>query len=114
MATASAPGTEYRDVFEDLGQHVGKHRSATPPYETARELLRYDTPGHTHLVGVSDGAKSAVLHHLDGRYLIAVPITRDGLADGGPEIASFRHEGSLREWIERHRVSLDWLHPRYR
>lgn len=114
MATIASATPNYRDTLEALARYIRQHRSMVPPIEAARELLRYDRPGYSHVVGVADGGTTAYLYHVEGRYLIAVAFDGDRLADGGPEIGNFQEHGSIHGWIDRKGSSIGWLHPRYR
>lgn len=113
MATAAEH--PYKDTLNGLTRAISKGRSDGVPSELAREILTYDVPGHTHLVGIDRQAQRATFYDCKERYAISVGIDTDGLANGGPSIALFK-EGApgIQCWVEKKRNSWGWVHPRYR
>jgi hypothetical protein len=111
---ASAADTAYETVKDDLARSIRILRDDVPPGELARELLVYDVPDHTRLVGIDRTAEKAVLYHCIDRYVVFVRIEPGGLADGGARLASFDRGVGLEGWIEKMAAYLGWRHPRYR
>lgn len=58
MASALAT-TDYEQVRDELARMIRQNRSDCPPHELARQLLEYDRPGHTTLLGINDTATRA-------------------------------------------------------
>lgn len=104
----------YEAAFDDLTRCIRKHRDDCIPDEIARKLLSYDNPDHSHLVGVTDKAKSVYLYHCSNQYNVASPLRSDGLSDVGPKLADFRYGSNLDSWLEIIGDYLVWKHPRYR
>ncbi|MFB6362299.1 MAG: hypothetical protein ABEH59_13385 [Halobacteriales archaeon] len=111
---ASAADTPYETVKHELARSIRTRRDDVPPGELARELLTYDVPDHTRLVGVDRTAEKAVLYHCVDRYVVFVRIEPDGLADGGARLGSFDRGVGLEGWIEKMGAYWGWKHPRYR
>jgi hypothetical protein len=111
---AQAASQPIEQVRSDLARALRSLRSDCAPHETARQLLEYDHPGHTVLIGLDFEGSKAVLYHEVDRYAISIRFGPDGLAEGGTEIASFRDGTGLRTWIKKMRLYWGWLHPRYR
>lgn len=89
---------------------------AHPPREVARQLLEYESPGHTALVGIDYDATCAFLYHERDQHAIAVAFGADGLADGGPIVAEFGREfgWNVYEWVRRTGTYWSWVNPRFR
>lgn len=109
-----AASISYREVQADLARWIRFHRSECIPSETARQLLSYDRPDHTHLVGIDYEAEKAVFYHCEDRYSIAVRFADSRLADGGPKLATFRDGPGIETWVRRLSYFWGWIHPRYR
>lgn len=105
--------SDYEQARDGLARALRSRRSDCLPHELARQLLEYDQPGHTALVGIDADARRAVLFHERDRYVIAVTIGADGLADGGPKIAGSDHWPGIDIWVELMDAYWGWLHPRY-
>lgn len=107
---------EFEQSRDDLARVIRKHRPHCPPVETARQLLEYDNPGQTALVGINDDATRAVLYHEPAEYVIGVDFDADGLADGGPKLAEFGDEfgTNVYGWVRRADAYWGWLAPRFR
>lgn len=105
---------DYEAQLDGLARAIRKHRKDCPPHETARQLLEYDRPGHMALVGVRYDATRAVLYHERDRYVIGVDFGTDGLAVGGPKLATFDFGSNVFEWTRRMEAYWGWLHPRFR
>lgn len=113
MATAAEH--PYEDTLDGLAIAIRRLRSDCPPRETARRILTYDCPGHTHLVGIDDAGQRVVFYHCEDRYAIAVAIDVGGLSDGGPCVARFeRRDMGVKRWVGKLRSYWGWVHPRYR
>lgn len=112
MATVADP--PYEEVKDDLARALRTLRPDGPPGELARQLLSYDTPDHTHLVGVDRVGEKAVLYHCVDRYVVFVRIDPDGLADGGARLGSFERGPGIEAWVEKMAAYWGWRHPRYR
>lgn len=105
----------YEDTLDDMAQAIRRLRRDCPPREVAREILTYDQPGHTHVVGIDRRGQRVTLYHCVDQYAIAVEFGVEGLADGGPRIARFDAGApDVRRWVEKKRNSWGWIHPRYR
>ena len=114
IASTPAVVADYETTLAALARVIRKHRPTCPPRETARQLLEYDCPGHTALVGVDADASRAVLHHERDGYVIAVTLDADGLGDGGPVLAEFGFGANVYGWVRRMAGYWGWVHPRYR
>lgn len=114
MASTATTAEQYQAVFDELARVIRTLRRDCPPGETARELLSYDRPGHTALVGIRSNGRRALLHHERDRYAISVEITADGIDAYGLEAADFSEDLRFDRWLEAKRPRLAWLHPRYR
>lgn len=112
MATVADP--PYETTLAELAEALRSLRPACPPRETARLLLAYDVPGHTHLVGLDHAGTKAVLVHCGGGYAVAVRFDDTGLADGGARIAELVSAGAVDRWVRSMTGYWGWLHPRYR
>lgn len=112
MAQSATPS--FTRVQNELAQVIRSVRSDCIPHETARQLLAYDYPGYTTLVGIDYAGERAILYHEHDRYAIAVRFGPDGLADGGARIAMFRDGPGLETWIAKLGCYWGWIHPRYR
>lgn len=110
-ATADVP---YEQIRDSLAGAIRTRRSDGAPGELARQLLAYDVPNHTHLVGIDRHAAKAVYYHCDDRYVIFVRFDAAGLADGGARLGSFDRGVGLDGWIEKTGAYWGWRHPRYR
>lgn len=104
----------YEQARDELARAIRTRRSDCPPHELARRLLEYDQPGHTALVGIDAEANRVVLYHERDRYVIAVAIESDGLADGGPMIAGSDYWPGIDAWKELMDTYWGWVHPRFR
>ena len=104
----------YEQARDELARAVRTCRSDCSPHDLARELLEYDQPGHTALVGIDVDATKAVLYHERDRYVVAVRIGPDGLADGGPKIAGSDSWPGIDDWVENVAAYWGWLHPQFR
>jgi hypothetical protein len=111
---ASAADTPYEAVKDDLARTLRTLRDDIPPGELARQLLAYDVPDHTHLIGVDHRAEKAVLYHCEERYVVFVRIQPDGVADGGARLSSFDRGVGIQTWAEKMTAYWGWRHPRYR
>ena len=111
---ATVADRPYEATLDDLAGAIRSLRPACPPRETARRLLAYDVPGHTHLVGLDQPGRRAVLVHRAGGYAVAVAFDDRGLADGGPRIATFDGAAAVDRWVRSFDGYWGWLHPRYR
>ena len=109
---AAAADAPYGDVKADLARALRRLRSTGAPGELARELLRYDSPDHSHLVGLDRDGGKAVLYHCGDRYVVFVRIGPDGLADGGARQDSLGP--GIDAWVEMMGAYWGWRHPRYR
>ncbi len=109
---ATAADAPYEDVKADLARALRRRRDAGAPGELARELLRYDVPDHTHLVGIDRDASKAVLYHCADRYVVFVRLEPEGLADGGARQG--RLGAGIDAWVEQMAAYWGWRHPRYR
>ena len=99
---------------DELARAIRTRRSDCSPHELARKLLEYDQPGHAALVGIDADATKAVLYHERDRYMVAVSIGPDGLADGGPRIAGSDYWPGIETWVESMAADWGWVHPRFR
>lgn len=104
----------YGSTLDDLAGAIRSLRPDCPPRETARRLLAYDVPGHTHLVGLDQPGRRAVLVHCGGGYCVAVRFGDHGLDDGGPRIADVDAAAAVDRWVRSFDGYWGWLHPRYR
>lgn len=112
---ATAADHPYEDTLDELAQAIRRLRSDCPPWEVAREILTYDNPGHTHVIGIDRRGQRVTFYHCEDHYAIAVEFDVDGLADGGPSVARFKHGAAgVHRWVEKKRNSWGWIHPRYR
>ncbi|MDZ7702777.1 MAG: hypothetical protein U5J98_12350 [Halobacteriales archaeon] len=109
---ASAADPPYEDVKADLARALRTLRSTGAPGELARELLRYDAPDHSHLVGLDRDGEKAVLYHCTDGYVVFVRLGPDGLADGGARLGSLGR--GVDAWVEKMAAYWGWRHPRYR
>lgn len=114
MGSTAPTAGRNQAVFDGLARAIRTLRRDCPPGETARELLSYDRPGHTALVGIRAGRRRALLHHERDRYAIWVEIGPGGLDAYGLEAADFSDGPRFDRWLEARRSELEWLHPRYR
>lgn len=112
MASAAEP--PYEEVKRDLAEALRRLRDDGAPGELARQLLAYDTPEHTRLVGIDRVGEKAVLYHGVDRYAVFVRIEPDGLAAGGARLGSFDRGVGLEAWVEKMGAYWGWRHPRYR
>lgn len=112
MATAAEE--PYEQVKTELARAIRSLRATGAPGELARELLAYDVPEHTHLVGLDRRGEKAALYHCTDRYVIFVRIEADGLADGGARLGSFDRGPGIEAWVEKMAAYWGWVHPRYR
>lgn len=101
----------YKQIKDGLAIAIRKSRSDCIPGETARQLLSYDSPNHTHLVGIDWECRKAVYCQCSKNEVIFIGFDSDGLANGGP---TMNLENGLRTWIETMSAYWGWLHPRYR
>jgi len=105
--------TGYESVRDELSLAIRRLRGDVPPGELARQLLGYDVPGHTHLVGLDRWGEKAVLYHCGDRYVVFVRYDDAGLAAGGARM-DFLGPTGVDDWVERLRAYWGWRHPRYR
>lgn len=114
MASAR-PSPDYEQHRDELARTIRRQRDDCDPYETARQLLEYESPGNTALVGINDDATRAVLYHDRDEYVVSVGFGPDGLADGGPRLAEFEPFGTnVYGWVRRMAAYWGWLNPRFR
>lgn len=85
----SALAGDYEQTRWEAVRTIRNRRSDCPSYEFARQLLEYDHPEHTALVGIDIDATRAVIYHEFDRYAISVSFGPDGLADDGAKISGF-------------------------
>lgn len=111
---AVAVNEPYEKAKHELTITIRKLRSGCIPGETAREILTYDTPGQTHLVGIDYEGSKAVFYSCRGNEVIFVRFGPQGLADGGPCTGSFDRGPGFEAWIEKMAAYWGWLHHRYR
>lgn len=111
---APAAESPYEQVKADLARTLRRLRRDGAPDELARQLLAYDTPDHTHLVGIDRTGETAVLYHCDDRYAVFVRLEPDGLAEGGARLGSFDRGPGVAAWAEKMAAYWGWRHPRYR
>lgn len=111
---ASAASEPYEQVKDELARAIRSRRGDGVPGELARQLLVYDVPGHTHLVGIDRTGSKAVLYHCEDDYVVFVRLAGDGLADGGARMGSFDRGPGFEAWIEKMGAYWGWVHPRYR
>lgn len=111
---ASAAGKPYEQVKDELARAIRARRPDGVPSELARQLLVYDVPGHTHLVGIDRPAEKAALYHCEDAYVVFVRFDGDGLADGGARLGSFDRGAGIEAWVEKMGAYWGWMHPRYR
>jgi hypothetical protein len=112
MATVAEHG--YEDAWNGLANAIRRIQPNCTPHDVARSILAYDTPGHTHLVGVTS-AGNVLFYHCRDRYIVSIPIEVGGLADGGPVRADW-HTGespNIHQWVWKRRDWWVWVHPRY-
>lgn len=111
---ATALRQPYEQIRDELARAIRTGRTNGPPVELARQLLAYDVPGHSHLVGLDRTAEKAVLYHCEGEYVVFVRFDAEGLADGGARLGSFDWGPGLEAWVEKLAAYWGWVHPRYR
>ena len=111
---ATAADVPYERVKADLERALRRCRTSGVPGELARELLSYDVPDHSHLVGVDRAGEKAVLYHCRDGYVVFVRIGSDGLADGGARQGSFDRGLGFEAWVRKMSAYWGWVHPRYR
>lgn len=111
---ATAADDPYEAVKADLARAIRTRRPDCPPGETARQLLAYDTPDHTHLVGIDHAGEKVVYRARASGEVIFVRFDSDGPADGGPVMGSFEEGPGFGAWIAKTGAYWGWLHPRYR
>lgn len=112
---ATAVEHPYEDTLEGLARAIRKGRTDGAHRELAREILSYDHPGHTHMVGIDRQAERATFYQCADRYAISVELDAEGLAEGGPSVALFKEDApGVRCWVKKKRNSWGWVHPRYR
>lgn len=110
---ATAADEPYEAVKDDLARAIQKRRSECVPGESARELLSYESPNQTHLVGIDYTGQKAVYYSCLNNEVIFVSFGTDGLADGGPVMGSFEEGPGFEAWIAKMSSYWGWLHPRY-
>lgn len=110
---ASAADEPYEQVKNGLARAIRSLRDDGAPGEMARQLLTYDTPDHTHLVGVDRRGEKAVFYHCVDRYAVFVRFGADGLADGGARLGSFERGMGVAAWVRKMDAYWGWVHPRY-
>jgi hypothetical protein len=112
MATAAE--YPYETTKHELAEAIRRVQPEGAPWELAREILAYDVPGHSHVVGLKRRG-TVSFYHCEDRYAVAVRLAAEGLADGGPTVGRF-DEGSItvQHWAWLRRNSWAWVHPRYR
>lgn len=104
----------YEDARDGLAEAIRGVQPNCTPREVAREILAYDVPNHSHLIGVSLSG-NAYFYHCTDRYAISVAIDRDGLSNGGPIRASWDESSpNIDHWTWKRRDWWKWVHPRYR
>lgn len=111
---ASAAADPYEQVKDGLARAIRARRPEVPPGELARELLAYDVPEHSHLVGIDRSGEKAAFYHCADRYVVFVRFGPDGLADGGARLGSFDRGAGVEAWVEKMGAYWGWVHPRYR
>lgn len=111
---ASVAGVPHEQVKDELARAIRRLRSDGVPGELARQLLAYDVPDHTHLVGIDRRAEKAVFYHCVESYAVFVRFDADGLADGGARLGSLERGAGVEAWVEKMGAYWGWRHPRYR
>lgn len=111
---AAVTDQSYTEVKDELARTIRKLRSDCVPGETARQLLTYETPNHTHLVGIDHKGRKAVYYSCLRNEVIFVRFDNEGLADGGPMMGSFEKGPGFAAWIDKMGSYWGWVHPRYR
>lgn len=103
----------YETTRNELAEAIRRVQPEGAPWELAREILAYDVPGHSHVVGLKRRG-TVSFYHCEDRYAVAVRLESDGLADGGPRVGQLDGPVEVAEWAWRRRNSWAWVHPRYR
>jgi hypothetical protein len=111
---ASAADAPYEQVKAGLARTLRRFRHDVAPGEIARQLLAYDVPDHTHLVGIDRTGEKAVLYHCEDAYVVFVRFGADGLADGGARLGSLDRGPGIEAWVAKMGAYWGWMHPRYR